>query len=500
MKFSRKSLFWLFLAGILLAFPLHPVAADSSVTWNEPVNLSQTLTGSLHPAIVADAQGNVHVFWSEDVNGPTLQQTDLAGPANTIMYKRWDGEQWHKTVEILAVPDDELADYVNVAIDHSGRIHLVWTGITNLYYSTALLRDAESVYAWSKPQVITSESARTRYEANIAVDSKDNIHVVYAAKGVAPGIFHIVLESDTAFWTSPVRISNYLQENEAAFSELRFIIDDKDRLHAVWSAASVSGFNQAVYYAGSEAFGEAWNPPIQLGDVGAEDGFMGFPSIISPETDKLLVIFGNDSNKFRRERISEDAGRTWGDARIIVPDMEGVNGFLIPLMDNNKNLHLIINMRPTANQIVGIYYAPRNEEGWSPITPIAVDPPSAPTAHYTDATIRLGNEIHVVWTQLRGGEIWYAKGIIHGVNPLNPEPLPPAPLQATPPVQASSVHLSPTAAPITASTIVVKPVIEDLNTTPPPAVTSPVSAVIISTILVTGLLVIIIVSQIRKNK
>lgn len=501
MKFNRKSIFWLFLAGVLAAFLPRPVAAQSSVTWNEPVNLSQTLTGSLHPAIVADPQGNVHVFWSEDVNGPTLQQDDNAGPADTIMYKRWDGEQWSEAVEILAVPDDELADYVSIAIDHSGRIHLVWTGITNLYYSTALLSDAASVHAWSKPEVITSESARTRYEANIAVDSQDNIHVVYAAKGSAPGIFHMVLAHNNAYWSSPVRVSNYLQENEAAFSELRFIIDDENRLHAVWSAVSISGFNQAVYYAGSEAFGETWYPPIQLGNIAASEGFMGFPSIISPEKDKLLVIYGNDTNKFRRERISNDAGRTWSDAHLILLEMEGVNGFLIPLMDNAKNLHLIINMRPSANQVTGIYYAPRNGEDWSPITPVAVTPPSAPTAHYTDAVIRLGNEIHVVWTQLRGGEIWYVKGIINNVDPVKPESLPPLSLQAPAIVQAS-----PEVNPVSESLLTITPavtaesLIKDMNTTPPPAAASSARAILISTIFVVVMLAIVIINQFRKNK
>lgn len=501
MKFNTKTIFWLFFAGMLAVLSPRPAAAQSSVTWNEPVNLSQTLTGSVHPAIVADFQGNVHVFWSEDVNGPTVQQDEIAGPANTIMYKRWDGKQWSEAVEILAVPDDKLADYVNAAIDHSGRIHLVWTGITNLYYSTALLSDAASVHAWSKPEIITSESARTRYEASIAVDSRDNVHVVYAAKGSAPGIFHMMLAPNNAYWSSPIRVSNYLQENEAAFSELRFIIDDENRLHAVWSAVSISGFNQAVYYTGSEAFGETWYPPIQLGNIAASEGFMGFPSIMSPEKDKLLVIYGNDTNKFRRERISNDAGRTWSDAHLILLEMEGVNGFLIPLMDNAKNLHLIINMRPSANQVTGIYYAPRNGEDWSPITPVAVNPPSAPTAHYTDAVIRLGNEIHVVWTQLRGGEIWYVKGIINNVDPTSPEKLTPPALQATTVVQASpptnsvSTSLSTTTPAVAAELL-----IREMDTTPPPTTTSPAKAILISTIFVVVMLVIVIINQIRKNK
>jgi len=34
--------------------------------------------------------------------------------------------------------------------------------------------------------------------------------------------------------------------------------------------------------------------------------------------------------------------------------------------------------------------------------------------------VRLGNELHVVWTQLRRGEIWYMRGILPGVAPRLP--------------------------------------------------------------------------------
>ena len=116
---------------------------------------------------------------------------------------------------------------------------------------------------------------------------------------------------------------------------------------------------------------------------------------------------------------------------MILPSMEGVNGFLIPLLDGGGALHLVINMRPSANQRTGIYYAPRAEPDWAPIVPVAIEEPYGPTAHYTDATIRLGNEIHVVWTQLRQGEIWYVRGVIGLMEPAAAQPTP-TPIPSTP--------------------------------------------------------------------
>jgi hypothetical protein len=108
----------------------------------------------------------------------------------------------------------------------------------------------------------------------------------------------------------------------------------------------------------------------------------------------------------------------------VLINMEGVNGFLAPLVDGADNMHLLIDMRTTADQMVGIYYAPRSGQDWSPIIPIAVEAPYGPTAHYMNAAVRLGNEIHVVWTQLRGGEIWTVRGEIAGIPSAKAQPTP----------------------------------------------------------------------------
>lgn len=408
--------------------------AQGTVTWGKPFNISESLTSSNHPAIVADAYGNVHVFWSEDINGREIKSEELPDPGNTILYRRWDGQNWTAPLDILAVMGDPIAEFVAATVDQNNQLHLVWTGLTRLYYSTAPAREAYSVRAWTTPQVISSDSARSQYETDVAADSRGNIHIAYAAKGTSAGVFHIMLAPASINWTAPTRISEVLRENEVAFKDVRLVIDGTDRLHAVWSTANTNGFNQAVYYARSERAGEVWDEQVMLADATINTGFTGFPSLLAHGQDELLLIHVDEGNKGRIERTSSDAGLTWSEPRFILSSMEGVNGFLIPMSDGAENLHLVINMRPSADQRVGIYYAPRAGLDWAPIIPVAVDEPYGPTAHYTDAVVRLGNEIHVVWTQLRGGEIWHVQGTINGVTPTLPQATPsPLPqLVATP--------------------------------------------------------------------
>lgn len=404
-------LLWLvFLAG----WPAN-AAAQGVVIWSEPFNVSSSETGSTHPAIVTDVYGYVHVFWSEEMGGPPVTDDEPLEGGNTILYRRWDGHSWGEPCDILAVANDNNADFVSVAVDDTNQFHLVWIGTGNLYYSTAPAMSADSPWAWSTPQLLSAESAGSAYGADVAVDSQGNVHVVYTEGGSQPGVLHATLPRDGTSWTQPIRISDSLRPTEAGFTEARLIVDASDRLHAVWGTANPNGYAQAVYYARGEGSGRAWDPPVLMADSTIDTGFTGTPSLLAHGRDELLLIHVAETTKGRIERTSIDGGRTWSEPRTIITSMEGLNSFLVPLTDGLGHLHLVINMRPTADQRVGIYYAPRARSDWAPIQPVAVEALYGSSAHYTDAIVRLGNQIHVVWTQLGSGEIWHVRGEISGV-------------------------------------------------------------------------------------
>ncbi|NIV33740.1 MAG: hypothetical protein GWN58_31130, partial [Anaerolineae bacterium] len=333
------------------------------------------------------------------MDGQEVAPDELPEEPDTIFYRRWDGQVWSEPLDILAVADDPLADFVAATIDRENQLHLVWTGSTQLYYSTAPATEAHSVRAWSAPQVIAHDIARTRFESDVAVDSQGDIHVVYASGGSAPGVYHIAAPLTSPVWSMPVRLSDHLRANEIGFRDVRLLIDASDRLHTVWSTSNPNGFGQAVYYVGSNERANAWDLPVRLLDATINTGFAGFPYLLARGSDQLTLIHVGEDNQGRIERTSIDAGKTWSEPRFILPGMEGVNGYVIPLLDGGGGLHLVINMRPSADQQVGIYYAPRAGLDWRPIDAVAVEAPYGPSAHNTDATVRLGNEIHVVWTQ-----------------------------------------------------------------------------------------------------
>jgi len=433
------SLWWCWEAGFA-------VAQSDTVTWFGSVNLSNTPQYSGHPAIVADGYGYVHVFWSENVGDVPMESQVGTPQGNSILYTRWDGVSWTPPVDIAFVPGETIAEFVAVDMDAENRLHIVWTGQSNFYYSDALSWQAESAHAWSTPVVLASDSARSSWESDIAADPSGTLHVVYATRRDAPGIYHICSLDGGRTWQPAVRLSDPFGPLEYSFSNVKLVADEVGRLHVVWQTTQAEGFGQAIYYARSTDGGESWSAPVQLGyrDPGDYEASWPYLTAIGASEPHLIYIDGQSSIG-RFHRISKDGGETWSVPHHILTDMEGVNGYLVPLVDSAGQLHLMINMRTRAGQVVGIYYARWQGDGWSPVVPVDL---SDLASHYLAATVRLGNELHVVWNGIRGGEIWHKRGIVSSATPVSVPVVPSSPTSTpSPPADAQVTPQMPTLIP-----------------------------------------------------
>lgn len=404
-----------------------PVAAAQSAdpVWSEPINLSNSVESSDNPAIVADQYGYVHVFWSEEVGGRPLGPNDQHRPGNTIFYRRWDGTAWTAPLDILFVPDESIAEFVAVSVDARNELHAVWTGQTSIYYSHAPAAQADSARNWITPIVVATDSARSQWESDVLVDSLGDVHVFYATRSSDPGVYQTISRDDGASWEVATRISLPLDTLEQGFANVRAFMDPAGRLHLVWQTYQEEGFGQAVYYARSTDSGDTWSVPVQLGYRDPGDFEASYPYLATVSDSQLQLVYEDGNIRGRFQRISLDSGATWSEPFHIIDEMEGVNGYVIPLVDRDGGMHLVINMR-SLDQVVGIYYARWQGNGWSRAVPVDNKSPGSGSAHHAAATVRLGNELHVVYNQLLGGEIWYVRGVVPDVTPAVAAVPPPA--------------------------------------------------------------------------
>jgi hypothetical protein len=426
------SILGLFLLSSLI-FPLMLFAQGPSVSWSQPENLSNSPSGSVHPAIVSDKYGNVHVFWSEGVDEISDIETPL--PGNAIYYTRWDGQQWTLPTDVLTVPGDPIADHPSAVIDGKARIHVVWAGMYGVYYSSALLRAADSVWSWAQPSTIALHTVPP-WSLDLAIDSGGSLYIVYATGGVDPGVYCQGSDDSGATWTSPTRVSDILDATETSLTNVSVLVDREDRVHVVWQSNRQDGYGKALYYTRSTDKAQDWEPPLRFGYWGASDYrytseeigsrvsepaslFVGWPSLTADNGGGLHLTYVAGTETIGRwHRVSQDGGETWSRIAPILDEMEGVNGYIWLISDGFGQLHLIANMRTRHTVVIGVYYSSWLGDHWSRTVPIDVNSPAAPSAHYADVAVRMGNEIHVVYTQLRGGEIWYVRGHIPGSQPL----------------------------------------------------------------------------------
>jgi hypothetical protein len=192
--------------------------------------------------------------------------------------------------------------------------------------------------------------------------------------------------------------------------------DGADRLHAVWQASAMNGPGNGVFHTYSSDGGDNWSMPQQLAFWDPDDFVVGLPYLTARSPSELHLIYVDGEvigSRGRYHRISRDGGETWSSPRHIITDMMGINGYVVPIVDGAGQIHLIINMRTFETQVTGIYYARWLGTDWSQVIPVDT---SIRSAHYTAATVRLGNELHIVYTQLAGGEIWHMMGTISNVN------------------------------------------------------------------------------------
>ena len=257
-------------------------------------------------------------------------------------------------------------------------------------------------------------------------DANGTVHIIYATRGDDPGVYHVD-SSDGETWSEPQKLSEPFDSLETSFSRVKIIADGAGRLHSVWQTSEVDGYGQAVYYTRSIDGGKIWASPRRMAYRQPGDFDVSWPYTMAVGASDLHLIYtgGSDVGALGRyEQVSSDGGETWSAPQHIITEMIGINGYVVPVIDGAGQLHLIINMRPVATQVVGIYYSSWLGDRWSPVVPLVNDIPATESAHYAAVAVAHANEIHIVWNQIRGGEIWHVRGVIQNVAPSKLEAVP----------------------------------------------------------------------------
>lgn len=450
-------IFLITIEAILLLFVLtYGISAQtvSGSDWSEPFNLSNSVTSSASPAIAADQYGDVHVFWSEALDGRPHPEGTAPTPGNAIMYRQLKDGQWSDAVDIFYAGKYGAYDQPSALVDKTGRLHLIWLGGGGISYSSVSAWDATSVKSWSTPELVVSG-----YVSLVKLlDLGQKLMVIYTySDGETYGIYSKVLDDNlihapVPIWTNKAGI--IAQEFDAA-------VDGNNHIHVVWAASQPGVYSPfQLVYARSENEGETWSSNRVVARQYSNDDSLQFayPWIAVRGKEEIHIQWAQGSIPYRWHEYSTDGGKNWSQPYQIWPDLVSQTSSRAVSVDSVNNLYWIDVLRyPNGAYLIrwvdGKWQTPEmfylNQVDWQDSIGNRIN------VHVIRSAISSGNELHIVFVDQSRAEIWYMHKTLPAGRTL-PEEIPtqtPTPdVRTTPSKIEANTGVTPTQTPLTLST------------------------------------------------
>jgi hypothetical protein len=295
-----------------------------------------------------------------------------------------------------------------IAVDSRDYLHVVWSEDSdNQTWGT----DTEIVYtyfdsiSWSSPIAVSdfgTPTDGTSIQPSIAIDSQDNVHVVWADSTAAPTvpenpegvteILYRMLDTTTGAWSPIQCISDNASMWNDGSAVIPFIaIDTNDDLHVVWSdivqAPSVlwsSGEPEILY---TSRISGVWSTVVPVSDNNSNYNSFGseFPAIATDSSNNAHIVWedwypGSDKEIFYRNVTS------------------GM-GFGVPIMLSGAGVN-----------------AWNNDESRFPI--IAVDPltDALHVVWQDDTNGSWGTDVEIFYSNSTNGAVWTNATALSGIG------------------------------------------------------------------------------------
>lgn len=457
-------------------------AQSGTIQWQEPINLSNSPTSSIYPAIVTDDNGFVHIFWAEDLNGRSVDPAFPEERSNSIFYSFWNGASWSQPIDIFYSPSEPY-NFPSASIDQSGRLQLIWRGFNGLFYSSVPVEQAGLVKEWQNAQLIAS--ARGDRE-QIYADNSGSLHVIYSAWEDANSnnhdgnIYYLHSLDGGESWSIPIRLSNVPINSSMTAAHPSVLVDEQGVMHAVWYQAEPPDFlGISIYYTHSEDGGMTWLEPMEMGRRRGDEKWMTMPEIAYTPSSGLHLIWVCGDSAYRCHRWSKDGGLTWTPTQRIFGDMLSLAGWDTLVTDGDGVLYWILQLRaPSA-----IYYSHWNGSKWTDLQ--IVTDGFLHGGHYLRAAAHNGNQMDLVLVDQDRKEIWFVPGTSEAKE-INPLPLP----QSTTPENKDTTQIPVPLSPTLQSTMVPS---NSENQTSTINVNFQDNLVLISIIPILGLIIIVLI-------
>lgn len=452
---------------LLLSLCLSTTEAQIQDGWTPPFRLSSGQGSSSPATLITDNYGFLHAFWVET----------LDDERSLLQYARFDGRSWSVPNDIYITRPFLPIKNIAASLAPNGRLYIMWPEGDNgpVYFSSAPVLETMSASDWEAPYRVAIRGNR----AKLQIDSKGVFHVLYSQiLGQERGVYYVYSEDEGVTWSR----SKWLDPDispEGMPSNLEFVIDEDDGLHATWyyfSVETLAAGADWVRYVHSLDGGKTWSLPFTIdrldeSDKAAEKLLSAADPVLIVQDKTVHVIWAGGVLHYRNHRYSVDRGETWSPAVQIFDELNGQAGDGMAI-DGAGRVHLFTQIRFP----MGIYHAIWDRGDWSRPTLIYLiqyasgdGPGDNIGAHFTLPAILAGNQIILTLTDPPsepGRKLYFTQHTLEDVTPVAVDPTPTA--TATPTPEATATPTPPAITPVPSF---------DQRALPPGSVSGPEGAV-----------------------
>lgn len=371
---------------LVLGMPLR-----QSLACTQPASLSDQGpdTFALIPRAVTDPFGRVHLVWS---GGSAERYPDT----DAIFYSQYDEGQWSSPVDILAT--NGYASVDSLVLTPANSLIASWryreSDGSGLRVSRSSLQNPGSARSWQTTPVF----ATNIMDSALFVDSAGDIHLGFIVHDAATGsgfLAYTRSEDDGETWAQPIEFAPYDASTEAR----RFATIYADGAGSVQMAWAVSTREEDwspvdIERISSDDNGASWSEPEQV-FAGPRANMPSFLQGSDRNQVYLTWMRGVGFGDSKYAISSSDAGITWTEPRLIIPEKRGMNGPMDLAFDSVGIEYLAL-----AGDQTGIgtrIWVSRNtgENSWS--DPLPISGTELHESEFPQAVVRNGNELHVFW-------------------------------------------------------------------------------------------------------
>ncbi len=273
----------------------------TSLNWTPTEVVTPESTSDIfRPSILVEDNGNAHFIWSDstDYNG--------SGSDYDICYRWRDAVSGNwSALEVLSPESGSSSYWPNMAMDGAGNIHLVWYDSANISGSGTdfdIIYKCwnASTQSWTTPEIVSNESTTESRFPSLAISLVGDIHVVWrdatnlSGAGTDQDIFYKIWNATSHAWTAVQVIST---ESTQDSDMPNIALDTDQNVYLVWSdltAYGGAGSDSDIFFRYWNASGGEWGDLRIVSDQST--GLSLYPVICSTEGMAIHIGWRDNSN------------------------------------------------------------------------------------------------------------------------------------------------------------------------------------------------------------